>query len=843
MTTTPVALPSRMVLMLLFACSDPRVDGHADAPLRCGPAEVADGAVCVPEACGSGKWGDIGEAQVFVDAGADEGGDGSSDAPLRSIQAGLNAAAGGTVAVAAGRYAEVIELTTAHHGTRLAGRCREMVTVDGSEGEDDQQTLLAQGEPTSEWAVERLTITGGRHGGVLVLGDIEGGDGAGGVLSLYRVDVAANADVGVAAMGVGATLRMEHSRVADTKVAKGGVFGRGVIAEFGASVSVSDSTIERNHEMGVFALSPGTSVVLVRTRVSETAMTRFDIDGAGIVVRDGAAVTATDCTIEGNHYGGVLAGDDGSIVILTRTDVLNTETEGDGTGGWGVVAQGGAFVGVANATIRGNHSAGIAADGVGSLISLSGVSVTDTESDVIGAFGRGLNIENGARLTASDSVIRRNRDVGVSLTGAGTSVTLARSDVSATRAKPDGTRGWGVGVQDRASFSAVDCRIEDNDEVGVFAADEGTTAVLRRVSIAGQAADAPRDSRGVNVQNAASVEVIDSTILGSRGVGVFVAGRGASVRMEASEVAGTEPKDGGAGGRGISVQAGGVFVGTACTVQNNHEIGIFADGEGASVSLTDCIVLGTRLDWTAQAAPGITAQRGAVVSATRTLVADNEGPGVYVVGNGAIACVGCTLTHNQFAGAVLLGGTLNLTSSVVDETIPSAIDGGGVGIFIGQVDPSGAEEFRAMVVTDTTVGAHPYAAVWLAAVGSYQIQNSTLTSGSGVALSPDLTVHGNALYVRDAAVDLVGNTFSGTSKATAKATILLDASAAALAGNAWSGTTDGDLNWDIVQQVCTRTSPLAETDGAPHARLCTDDWDVHVEDLSFAIYLDEAQAL
>ena len=119
-----------LLALLLSACG-------TDTPLTCAEGELLDGEQCVPDACGTGTWGDLetGGDTLYVDASAEDGGDGSMESPFTVIQEGLDAQGRkGMVAVAAGTYVENLKVHGDHSGMHLAGRCMELVTIDASEG-------------------------------------------------------------------------------------------------------------------------------------------------------------------------------------------------------------------------------------------------------------------------------------------------------------------------------------------------------------------------------------------------------------------------------------------------------------------------------------------------------------------------------------------------------------------------------------------------------------------------------------------------------------------------------------------------------------------------------------
>lgn len=812
-----------MLTLLALACSPTETNQNGGELPSCGADEVLDGNICRPESCGIGLWGDIGDADVFVNASAAEGGDGSVDRPVRSLQAGVDLAGGRTVAVASGTYEEVLELTEDHDGLQLRGRCRELVVIDGSEGDQDQPTLYLHGDRKTSWVVDGVTITGGRYAGVVVE---DAGD-----LSMARVAVSKNTNGGLAAIGGDVTVTLTESQFVDTAPESGGSGGGGIYA-VGSILTLTDGLVQGNYAAGVVASGRGALVTLDRTEVLDTIL-ESRVNGGAVIAIEGADVYAVDSTIQGNRLVGVLALNAGTEVTLERTNVMDTEVDLGGSGGTGAAVQDGARLTATDCVFSGNHESGIAVQQADSEAILLRTQVLDTLTTDDGFGGAGLTAGLGGSISATECIVSGNHAYGVSVDGQGSIIILEDTDVLETQTEGDGRQGGGIAVTNGGNLTAVGGGVEGNHMFGILVSDTGSSAALRGVSIVGTVPDTrPASGRGLTAQFGGIVAADSCTIQGNRNVGVFADGDDTHIVLTDVLVLDTEPDEEGGGGRGIDVQNGAQLEAFGSTVDGNYESGVLVDT--ATVVLEDSVIRSTLRDWASESAIGLTAQVGAVVTATRTTIEGTEGPGIDVIAS-TLDCVACTIVNNQFAGAVLHGGTLTLTDSVVSGNAPSPVDGGGVGIFAYN-DPSTPVDSHNLTVSQTTVGPHAYAAVWLAAPGDFTIEDSDLEGGPGVALTDWLSIHGNAVYAVDSEVTLRGNTLSSSSQAT----VLLHGSRATLDGNDWSALADGLSSWDIVQQYCGETAPLLETDGAGHTRLCTEDAELMVQALNFAIYFDEA---
>ena len=155
----------------------PRQDGQPPVCLKvgvdwtCPPGFVAKGEVskvtgldsCVadPADCGDDAFGGVAEAANvrFVDANAGGNGDGSRAKPFATINEAIAAVpVGGTVAVAAGTYAEQAVVDKAMH---LRGRCAAMVHVKGPVGKVGIRVL---GAGAGESVVSGFHIIAGSQG-------------------------------------------------------------------------------------------------------------------------------------------------------------------------------------------------------------------------------------------------------------------------------------------------------------------------------------------------------------------------------------------------------------------------------------------------------------------------------------------------------------------------------------------------------------------------------------------------------------------------------------------------------------------------------------------------------
>ena len=540
----------------------------AEEPPACPVGEVQDAETgeCVPEHCGTEAWGLIertGET-IHVAPWGDDGWDGSAEWPYRTIQHGADEAGDGLVAVAAGTYVENLELDGDHDGVEIAGRCIELVAIDGSEQEAPGVTVTR-----GEVGIRGLAVAGGWRG--VQIGALFA------IARLVARDLAleGNHEVGLIASQAGTSVDLENVTVRDTQSLPDGTFGRGIEVQGGASLVARGLTLEENHDTGLSASSGG-SVDLSDATIRDTQPRLDGTFGLGISVQDGANLVARGLLLEGNHSTGLFAGREGTSVELEETTVRDTQPGSNGAGGQGIMVLDGASLVARGLLLEGNHQTGLSAWYDATSVELEDATIRDTQPGPGGTEGRGIEVGDTASLVARGLVLEGNHDIGLIAALAGTSVDLQDTTIRDTQPSPDGSESGGLVVQDGASLVVRGLALEGNHRVGLHASDAGTSVDLQDATIRDTQ---PRldgtQGRGIEVAYGAHLTGRGLALEGNRGIGLGAAHLGTTVEVEDVRIVGTREPTDSAGGLGVSVQEGASITAFGLQVEDNEGPGLY----------------------------------------------------------------------------------------------------------------------------------------------------------------------------------------------------------------------------------------------------------------------------
>jgi hypothetical protein len=454
---------------------------------------------CRPvKACAAGRWGDIERdaGTQHVDgsyAGNDS--DGSEQRPWVTVADAIMAApAGGLVAIAAGSYAENLELFSP---VRLYGVCPELVSIVGVA---DEPTIVLRSN--ADGAVLNGFGVTGTATAVLVLGaqdftldslwihesgfrgiEINALEGSShGSIRNTLVEAAVELGVRVGSSEVD----IDGFTVRATQPA-GIEFGRGLVLQSDpgagpSTVALARAVVEQSRDFGVFIY--GSNVDIRELAVRET-MPRLNDDRFGIgisVQRDTSAdlpstMTATRVLVERSYVGGInVSGSTAELRGVAVRDTLPVVAEPHS--GPGIIVRDAGQQMPANATIIGSlveRSTGSGIWVTGSSARVDGVLVQATQlrpSDQL--FGRGLQVQSDpvsggdSTLTLVASRVFDSRDVGVAVVGS--TAEISDTVVELTAANGLGQSGDGLYVTsvDRLSRATVTrVRIDDSARAAV----------------------------------------------------------------------------------------------------------------------------------------------------------------------------------------------------------------------------------------------------------------------------------------------------------------------------------------------------------------------------------------
>jgi hypothetical protein len=232
---------------------------------------------------------------------------------------------------------------------------------------------------------------------------------------LSRVLIERNQEAGVSAMH-GGKLQMTDAVIRDTRGRDlDKTLGRGLDAEYGATVVVANALFERNAHAAILAFDEGTTLSVTDAVLRGTLpQASDDTGGIGLALASGAKADAVRVLIERNAQAGAVSIDGG----LSLTDVVIRDTEvqaSDQQFGWGLCAQEASTVEVTRALIERNREVGVVAMDEETSIRLTDAVVRETRTSERGDAGTGVVTLCGASLAMSRFELRGNALCGCQL--------------------------------------------------------------------------------------------------------------------------------------------------------------------------------------------------------------------------------------------------------------------------------------------------------------------------------------------------------------------------------------------------------------------------------------------
>ncbi len=500
----------------------------------------------------------------------------------------------------------------------------------------------------------------------------------GAVVEATDCTVEGNADVGVLSTGDGTNVQLTNVEVRSTAPNHAGDWARGIAVQDGAILGADGLLIVDNADTGIIVTSESYAY-LANVEVRETHPTSEGDSGIGIMVEEEASLEADGCLVVDNTAFGVLIRGEQTSVSLSDVEVRTTRPTPEDEWGWGIAVISEAHLEVLDGVVEDNRGIGIAAEGEGTTLSLTGVTIRETQPDTDGRRGEGLQAQLGAFVQAQDTVVEHNAEVGIAVLSTGTEVHLSRVEVRETRSYDDGSGGNGILVGDGATILAEDCVIDGNNGVGFLAASEGTLAQLTRVEVT--RTDRGTDATlavGVAGQMDAILTATDLVVEETEGVGLY-ASTDASVSCTGCDLL-DNTFAGAVAWYGAALSLSDVHVvGTTPDSNEGGGVGVYASSHGEDLQPTSLTVEGSTIEEQPYAAAWLEGD-GDYAFRDNTLVAGYgqvvdlfDGSSVTLHGDGIVATggiQGLVLENNVIqdayrAGVLLDGSSATLTGNTV----------------------------------------------------------------------------------------------------------------------------------------------------------------------------------
>jgi len=266
-----------------------------------------------------------------------------------------------------------------------------------------------------------------------------------------------NREEGVMVEGEGTRAELFDLVVQDTRSWERSppIFGRGLNVQAAASVLLERGRFERNRDLGIAVVQAGTVLDMADVTVKETLSQESDgLFGRGLYVKDGAQVTLLRGWFENNREVAVAMDGRGTLVNAEDLTVRDTQPqEATSALGRGMTVEMGAGLTLRRGLFDHNREMGILVASPETTADLEDLTVKNTQSQLKDLrsserdlyFGRGMEVNSGARVTLTRGWFEKNREVGILTAGDGTYVEMQDIVVQETRSR-EADLGFGSAV-------------------------------------------------------------------------------------------------------------------------------------------------------------------------------------------------------------------------------------------------------------------------------------------------------------------------------------------------------------------------------------------------------------
>lgn len=404
---------------------------------------------------------------------------------------------------------------------------------------------------------------------------------------------------------------------------------------------------------------PETLTVVRSVTLAGRCAARVTIAGGGATSEPGIVVGATGVTVRGVTFTGWGQGAsvergsitfeetifdananigvgvvDGASAVLLRSAVRNVSAR-DSASGFGVQAIAGGRVEVRDSVVARSVGGAVLAGDAGTSLVVDGSVVRDTESDLDKLFGFGVNVTNGATGAVSRSAFLENRRASLRA-GPHTKLDVTNTVSRGVREEASGEVGVGLLAIDRATVSVKGFVATGGAGPGVVVLGD-THVSVERADLVSQKGDADQDlGDGAYVFAKGKLDLVDVALVDGSRAGADAIDAGTALSMTRCLVAGTRSSYGDKMGVGVDVAMGASATIASSTIVDNRHSGIYL-WENATLALSDTLVRATQKEvFQDRLGHGLLAQESPSVVVDGSSFESNAAVGVALASTSAV---------------------------------------------------------------------------------------------------------------------------------------------------------------------------------------------------------------
>jgi hypothetical protein len=263
-------------------------------------------------------------------------------------------------------------------------------------------------------------------------------------------------------------------------------------------------------------------------------------------------------------------------------------------------------------------SAGLDVKGAGVTVTVTGMTFTGARPGVVA--------ELGSNLTMKGDVVDANRDVGFLVQGQGTVANLVGTVVRGTL-DPNGL-GYGVAVQTGGKLTMTSSAVVGNKELGVTLTGNGSTATLTQVVVKDTQVGMIGVANGLDVEDKTDLTLTSSTVIATAGVGLAMTS--GTAKVATSVIRDTASATSGTSGNGVSAISGATLSIDSSWLLRNREVSILVGGAGSTAQISNTTITDTQPNAMGQFGAGVGAESGATLTLTSSAIVKSLYYGVFL---------------------------------------------------------------------------------------------------------------------------------------------------------------------------------------------------------------------